>query len=241
VILGHNLGFVSLSSSIGSAVMLLHYLGEFLRSGLLAAAAGRLFNQARRSGLLESLLGCPLSAAEVVRGYWSVLWRHLRWPLGLVVVVNGLPVIHQLLNAVSGTAGPGLGVVLWYRLPGLARGLLLPITASWVALWFGLIFPNMGHVIGRTFALITVVPWLVSLLVPLLIRSSPAQAWLPWWGLIQLVVLTWLAGLAWWARRRLVQHLCHAAAAPEDFRGRRFWRGPAPTPTLARAAQLFLK
>jgi len=240
MIFGHQLGLGSVSS-LGSAMMLLHYLGVFLRSGLLAAAAGHLFHHARRSGLLELLLGCPLSAAEVVGGYWSVLWRHLRWPLAVVVLVKGLPVIYSLLSASLGRHGTGFGIVLWYGLPGLASDLLAPIAACWIALWFGLIFPKMGQVVGRTFALITVAPWLMTLLFPLVMEllaffdamvARQAQTWVPWWGLIQTLAIVWLAGLIGWARRCLIRHLRQAAAAPESFHGRSFWRSRPRIPCV---------
>jgi ABC-type transport system involved in multi-copper enzyme maturation permease subunit len=220
----------------GGHFMMLDYLGVFLGAGLLAVAAGRLFQQARRSGFLELLLGAPVTATEVVRDCWSELWRHLRWPLAVVLLAKGLGLGFQLLAWRSPAGGLGLPTLLAFTGLQLVQAFLKPIAVCWVGLWFGLILPGTGRVVGRIFLLVILVPWLGSLIFAMTMQYLASaggpfrfafRSWIPWWILMQLAAVAWLIGLTLWSWRLLKRWLRQAAAEPERFRSLRAWNGPA--------------
>lgn len=68
-------------SSLAGAFTLVLYLG-------VASQAGRLFVEARRSGLIESLLATPLTAHEIVQGQWRALARMFGLPLVLCLATQ---------------------------------------------------------------------------------------------------------------------------------------------------------
>lgn len=207
-------------------------------SVLFSWAASRFFLEARRSGELELLLCTPVGARQIISGQWAAFWRHLRWPLALLVFSSMLPTLAHSsfpqfgFRGIGFTASLVLGSVL--HLANLILGVL---ALSWMGMWFGLHARGPLGAVTRTVLWVKGLPWIVSTLCS--IAFALAGMWLGGMGgtpplgymfiYLSLPVLTLLAYVLFirWAKRRLQQELTGGGGLnpPRQWRERRdAWR-----------------
>lgn len=126
----------------------------------LAAEVCRRVTDARRSGLLETLLITPLPAADILNGFLLGIKRQFILPALLVLCAN------LAVAALSGGASQNWlddGVPLVMVLFTTAIFLADIYTLSWIGLWHGLTAPSQARALLRTVIQGTLVPWLVLL------------------------------------------------------------------------------
>lgn len=134
-----------------------------------AAQASQFFADARRSGLIELMLGTPLDFRKVAPGAWRGLLRMFGLPVVIVVVLG---FISQVANfdgtgfmAMRGNASTEL-MPQWLLGLGIATCSLLCTLANLVALaWFGMWMglTSRSGLMGtlKTIMLVQIVPWMV--------------------------------------------------------------------------------
>jgi len=146
---------------------------HFVTKAFVATEASRRWSLDGQSGALELLLVTPVTIPSVIRGQEQALWRQLRWPLGILCMVNA-----GLFLAVAGNSNnPSLGGTEVMLLEMLAGGMFMLVAdfhaLVWVGMWQGL--NRRGHLRAAAVTMLNVVGvgWLG--LLPMLMLLSNAR------------------------------------------------------------------
>ncbi len=191
-----------------------HILVTFVPVLLLAFIAARGPGRARESGALEILLTTPLTSRQIVFSYWLPLWRTLRWPLLVSVLLHFLYLVASTVW-LGGRPNLPLWILLIQFLNVVHQPALL-IAACWVALWFAVRSRKTSLVIGQTLLWTAVFGWVGSLVYHILLGmliGIASSSW-NWLGNVlgSILSLAYLVILAIWARHRLLHHFRQAVA-----------------------------
>ncbi len=188
---------------------------------LLAYVAGRPWAGARGSGALELLLCTPVDVNDLVHRHWASLWRCLRWPLALGLLLPGGLYFLMWMSLAGGPGSPPWAYLLLLQLPSVLSQAAAMIAACWVASWLAVATRSLGHAVGGTVALVLAGPWVLGTAAGALLLFGGIPTSLtssaPWWvwlaaGSRPFVGLVWSIGLISWARHRLLGRLRPAAA-----------------------------
>lgn len=133
----------------------------------IASQACRFFVEARRSGLLESVLATPLPVADIIKGQWRALLRMFGPPVllwALVEIAAVIPVNRATLGmftaAKAGTAMPSIGSAA--LLGTAASGAIISLAGFaalfWFGMWMGLTSKNTGLATLKTVVFVKIIP-----------------------------------------------------------------------------------
>jgi hypothetical protein len=108
-------------------------------TGIVVHAAARCLGRERQGGGLELLLTTPLTAEQIVRGYWRALTRQFR---GLLIALLGIDALFLVLGMSKGQPSVVAAlsyVVVWWFIGGLFAFAMSDMArrAMWIALWTG--------------------------------------------------------------------------------------------------------
>jgi len=192
---------INLVSSFGSAIML-------------AWAGARYFLHARRAGELELLVSTPVGAREIVSGQWTALWRGLRWPLSIFILLNVLQILPGLISHYR----PSIPIfyLMGQNLFSLANTVLGIIAICRVAIWFGLRSRNAFLAIAWTAGLVQGTPWVLGVLVNMVLSFGGARSVVggglplsvvPFYLMVPLLTLAANIFFIRWANRNLRREL----------------------------------
>jgi ABC-type Na+ efflux pump permease subunit len=170
----------------------------FMKVWIVSESCSRLAED-RRAGTLELILSTPLTVREIIRGQWLALRRQFALPVAALVLVIG----SILGRMFTGWVGVVFGVVF----------LLDLVACAWVGFWLALSERSLGLAWQRTFALVLVLPWFLTVGAMFLVsvsgratvigeHSQFIHAFLCWAGAGVAVDIG--LGLIW-ARRRLIR------------------------------------
>jgi len=138
------------------------------------------FSADRDRGALELLLSTPLTTGEILRGHWLGLKRLFAAPIGLVLAVEFVWIIHALA---SDTDTPEGGRVIW----GCAHAaniivFLVDLWAlAWVSLWQGAKAKNGAEGAWKAQFRLLTLPWIVVMVAALALNLLlDFQSTFPW-------------------------------------------------------------
>lgn len=214
--------FRALGPGIGTAYGLslaMGVIGVLLPVLILSIAASQRLIESRNSGALELLLTTPLSPRRIVESHWQSLWRVLRWPIVMMLLLQMGVLFPQ---GFSWNAPGGLGVFfLLLQLSSGAHHVAVAVAACWMAMWFAVRARKTSSVVGLTLLWTAVVSWLGAMICQVVLGLL-ASALFPGrsnWGPYSLHLLAgwlpivYLVCLVFWARSRLFRRLRQTLAA----------------------------
>jgi hypothetical protein len=188
------IGFFGAGSLV--PVLVVNVLTQWGALAILVWICARVFLEGRQSGFVELVLTTPKGADRLVKTHWNAIWRVLRIPLLLALL---LTVAYSLLATVSRT--PDFYWLIYIMYPVVS--ILEIIAVCWLGMLFGVRARNALGTIFSTLVCIQLLPWVLSLLVRFLSFGS--------FHLTLWVVQTSIVGACYlffwrWARRRLLFH-----------------------------------
>jgi hypothetical protein len=154
------------------AVWLPRILLSAASGAFFAWAASRFFIEGRKTGELELLLTTPVGAQSIVWGQWRSLRKALRAPIGAMLVFMFLPFAFSMMSYRSFFAGNSDMFIVASTISFVISGLnvLFGVHALCLAgLWFGVRASGQFQAILWTIAIAKGLPYLISLLGPLLL------------------------------------------------------------------------
>ncbi len=197
-------------------------IGTLLPVLILAIAASQRLVESRNEGTLELLLTTPLSPRRIVESYWLSVWRVLRWPLFLMLL---LQTGALFLQGFAGTSIPGVFWIylLFSQVGSGVHHVALAVAACWMAMWFAVRAHKTSSVVGLTLLWTAVVSWLGAMICQVALGlvfsplfSTRSSGWIyPFQLLIQWLPIVYLVYLVFWARHRLFTRLRQTVAGAE--------------------------
>jgi hypothetical protein len=146
---------------VGMAFALFLYLGA-------ASQASRFLMDARRSGLIETLLATPLTGREIIQGQLRGLARTFGWPIGLYLCVHlAVSIIsqYQIARMISPTHEDGGIQTLFLAGIGVCAEVSILVgnlvALVWFGIWMGMTSKNASFATLKTLLFAQFIPWCV--------------------------------------------------------------------------------
>lgn len=172
---------------------------------LLAFVSSRPLSEARRTGSLELLLATPLSPEAIVRGHWQALWRQLRGPTNIALILLTIFFVLSMTASLSGTWRTGMPGYTLQLFLQCGQRLLGAFVACWLGLYLGLRTRTTMMAVGQNLLCVVAVPWIGGSLFWLIVRLlGPVGIFGTGLGLQWGLQFIWLAlqvGYLWWLLR----------------------------------------
>jgi ABC-type transport system involved in multi-copper enzyme maturation permease subunit len=182
VLLGFAALFALLASGIGNTQLVLglaqgiHGLLGMLFFIWVAAAAGRFFVDATRTGTLELLLATPVGPDKIVRGQAWALTRSFFWPGLVLLAIGSFLSAWQILESLRlfkvGTAAggtPAPASLIAHQILSAVGGKVMFVTGllavAWFGMWMGVTSKKVNTAVIKTVVFVKVMPWLAMMFI----------------------------------------------------------------------------
>ncbi len=202
---------------------------SFGSAALFAWLAARFFFELRRTGELELLMSTPTGARYLVTSQWRTWIDWLRGPM-VVLVLLQLIGYGGMFGGLRRLPTPMFIVQVLNLLARPVNTILSVLALCAVGMWFGLNTRKHGSAVAWTVGLVSGIPWLTSLCLPLAIYwvlgvksysfsgSSPPFSYLAARFLPTLLVTGIYVFFIVWTRRKLHHDLRRILVEPSPVR-----------------------